>query len=230
MVQLLDILEYLVMNIANNDPSNDSELTCYRKTAHALDILFRSTKLRMIDGEHCSKATKDARNINMRYVEDENDKKDLLGRKIDLVIQGSQTEISSSEWKKKNTTFRIIQEQRVKNLRTNSAMLHKLSKLIHKDDTFLCGMDWVGYVGFLFAISPVSDTHSVYSMGDLIFLKDTLDTLFKYKHHHQNLLKIIEPAYEKFEVRKRLNMLRSPPTDSTPKRKRQKKTNAENKE
>ena len=95
-------------------------------------------------GEHCSKATKDARNINMRYVEDENDKKDLLGRKIDLVIQGSQTEISSSEWKKKNTTFRIIQEQRVKNLRTNSAMLHKLSKLIHKDDTFLCGMDWVG--------------------------------------------------------------------------------------
>jgi hypothetical protein len=59
-------------------------------------------------GEHCSKATKDARNINMRYVEDEDDKKDLIGRKIDLVIQGSQTEISSSEWKKKDTTSIVL--------------------------------------------------------------------------------------------------------------------------
>jgi hypothetical protein len=100
-------------------------------------------------GEHSSEATKDARNVNMRAVDDDDDeKKDLIGRKIDLIIKGSDIEISSSEWKKPTTTAKIIEQQRIKNIRTNSAMLHKLSKLVGHDNLFLLGMDWVGKLHF----------------------------------------------------------------------------------
>ncbi|KAL7318415.1 hypothetical protein PS15m_001665 [Mucor circinelloides] len=71
------------------------------KSVHLLldvvtDILFRSTPLRLIDGEHSSEATKDARNVNMRAVDDD-EKKGLIGRKIDLIIKGSLVEMCSSE-------------------------------------------------------------------------------------------------------------------------------------
>lgn len=96
-------------------------------------------------GEHSYEATKVARNINMKAVDDDDDeKKDLIGRKIDLIIKGSGLEMCSSEWKKTITTASIIEQQRIKNIRTNSAMLHKLYKLIDHDDLFLLGMDWVG--------------------------------------------------------------------------------------
>lgn len=48
LVKMLDVLDYVIMNFEAKS-SKESELTCYRKTACVLDILFRSTPLRLIE-------------------------------------------------------------------------------------------------------------------------------------------------------------------------------------
>ncbi|KAG1123255.1 hypothetical protein G6F42_010721 [Rhizopus arrhizus] len=68
-----------------------------RQILEVTDIMFKSTSLKMIDGEHSSEATKDARNVSMRAVDDDDEKKDLIGRKIGLIIKGSSAEMCSSE-------------------------------------------------------------------------------------------------------------------------------------
>ncbi|CAO3655487.1 unnamed protein product [Mucor hiemalis] len=95
-------------------------------------------------------------------------KRDLIGRKIDLIIKGSEVEVSSSEWKKSNSTTNLIQQQRIKNIRTNSAMLTKISELAGVENLFLLGMDWVGYVGSMICLSEVCDIHCAHIIGDLV--------------------------------------------------------------
>lgn len=87
-------------------------------------------------GEHSSEATKGARNVNTRATDDD-EKKDLIGRRIDSIIKGSGVKMSSSEWKKPATTAKVIEQQRIKNIRTNNAILHNLPKLVHHDNLFL---------------------------------------------------------------------------------------------
>ncbi|KAI9244746.1 hypothetical protein EDC94DRAFT_665518 [Helicostylum pulchrum] len=180
LVKMLDILDYLIMNFGPVS-SKENEVTCYRKAAYIMDILFRNTPLDLVDGEHSSDATKDARNTNKKAEDDDDDKKDLIGRKIDLIIKGSEVEVSSSERKKSKTTINVIQQQRIKSIRTNSAMLHKLSELAGHENLFLLGMDWVGYVGSMICLSQVSDVHCAHIIGDLVLpLNINVLDMFKY--------------------------------------------------
>ncbi|CAO3655433.1 unnamed protein product [Mucor hiemalis] len=239
LVKILDVLDYVIMNFEAKS-SKESELTSYRKTACVLDILFRSTPLQLIDGEHSSEATKDARNVNMRAVDDDGEKKDLIGRKIDLIIKGSGVEMSSLEWKKPATTAKVIEQQRIKNIRTNSVMLHNLSKLVHHDNLFLLGMDWVGFIGVMFALIQVSDVHCVNIVGELVLpqtmnilekFKDTLDLLYLFKQHNLNLLDVVTPFLERKAIENQLKMMtgsykkppvrHAPTTFFTPKKKRE---------
>jgi hypothetical protein len=48
LVKMLDVLDYLTINFEAKS-SKESELTCYRKTAYILDVLFRSTPLKLIE-------------------------------------------------------------------------------------------------------------------------------------------------------------------------------------
>ena len=41
LVRMLDVIDSIVMNFESNS-SADSETTCYRKTAHILDIIFKT--------------------------------------------------------------------------------------------------------------------------------------------------------------------------------------------
>lgn len=126
----------------------------------------------MYSGEHSSDATKDARNTNKKAEDDDDDKKDLIGRKIDLIIKVSEVEVSSSERKKSKTTINVIQQQRIKNIRTNSAMLHKLSELAGHENLFLLGMDWVGKLHVKWVVLFLSQTkliHRLRRFDDLPF-------------------------------------------------------------
>lgn len=98
----------------------------------------------------------------MRAADDDDEKNDLIGRKTDLIIKGSGVEMSSSEWKKPATTARTIEQQRIKNIRTNSAMLHNFTKLVPHDDLFLLGMDWVGKLHFKWVDLFLSQTKMKY--------------------------------------------------------------------
>ncbi|KAI7895133.1 uncharacterized protein EV154DRAFT_559555 [Mucor mucedo] len=163
-------------NFASNEcPSHDADLARAEvfKMKTGLLVVKNHDKelvkkyphpLRLIDGEHTSEATKDARNVNMRASDDDDDeKKDLIGRRIDLIqlVEGSDIEMCSSEWKKPATTAKVIEQQRIKNICTNSAILHNLSKLVHHDNLSLLGMDWAGFVGVMFTLTQVSDAHCV---------------------------------------------------------------------
>lgn len=192
----------------------------------------------MYSGEHSSDATKDARNTNKKAVDDDDEKKDLIGRKIDLIIKGSEVEVSSSEWKKSNSTTNLIQQQRIKNIRTNSAMLNKISELAGVENLFLLGMDWVGkfhvefialylsqtklvrigYVGSMICLSEVCDIHCAHIIGDLVLpfkvnvldmFKKTLNLLCILKQHSLNLLDIVTPALEKREIEEQLKLMDS---------------------
>lgn len=85
-------------------------------------------------GEHTSEATKEARNINKRAADDGDKKKGLIRRRIDFIIKGSGVEMSCSEWKKLATTAKVIEQPRIKNIRTNSAILPNLSDLGHHNN------------------------------------------------------------------------------------------------
>ncbi|KAL0136380.1 hypothetical protein V8B55DRAFT_1538893 [Mucor lusitanicus] len=73
---------------------------------------------------------------------------------IDLIIKGSGAEMNSSEWKKPAITAQVIEQQRIKNIRTNSAILHNLSKPVHRDNLFLLGMDWQHNLDLLNIATP----------------------------------------------------------------------------
>lgn len=72
----------------------------------------------MIDGENCSRATKDAQQDNLKICSDEDETKKLIGRKIDLIIAKSGVELSTIEWKKSQTTRAMIEQKRIKNFRS----------------------------------------------------------------------------------------------------------------
>lgn len=65
---------------------------------------------------------------------------------------------------------------------------------------------YIGSLGYMIAVKQVDSAYFVYCMGDLILpqtlfnfkdFKDTLDLLFAFKHHHQDLQRIVEPAYHR---------------------------------
>lgn len=69
----------------------------------------------------------------------------------------------------------------------------------------------------MYAIETFDDTFSIHYAGDLVipeslatlsYLKETLDLLFSFKHHHENLAKTIQPAVEKSKVSDQLRKLR----------------------
>lgn len=58
---------------------------------------------------NCSQATKDEQQNIQRAFEDENDKKWKIGRRIDLIVSDNGCELSSSKWKREQTSGGIIE-------------------------------------------------------------------------------------------------------------------------
>ncbi|KAI8641122.1 hypothetical protein BD408DRAFT_418659 [Parasitella parasitica] len=142
-------------------------------------------------------------------------------------------EISSSEWKKGGISFGLAEQQQIKNVRTNSAILRELLKLPinqeKKNDLFVFIQRTIGVCGYVFAMKETNDVHVGYHVGDLILpaslssfedFQKTLDTLFSFKNHQLRLKRIIEPAYNKQSASNTLRSFRyiAPPPNqqSTP--------------
>lgn len=83
----------------------------------------------------------------MNLYDDKDDKKNITGRKIDLIMCSTGLELGSSEWKKLDTSTKLIEEQRAKNARVNAAILDNIMDMfIDKNgkDVYVIGMDWLG--------------------------------------------------------------------------------------
>ncbi|KAG2229518.1 hypothetical protein INT48_008407 [Thamnidium elegans] len=219
LLQMLDILDIVILDMTRAS-DHKSELAAYRKAASILDIIFNDTKLVMKDGENASKVTKDTRLFNMNLYEDKDDKKNITGRKIDLIMCSTGLELGSSEWKKQDASTKLIEEQRAKNARVNTAILDNIMNMFigqNSKDVYVIGMDWLGLVGNMFTVSKSKDVTFVHHRGDLIvptsihsitWFKETLNNLFIFKHHLQNLEKTIEPERARLEYHSQLNKLR----------------------
>ncbi|KAI9363301.1 hypothetical protein BD770DRAFT_215935 [Pilaira anomala] len=121
LLQMLDILENILLNMTRN-----LEHTAYRRAAPILDIIFNDAKFLMKDVENLSNITKDARMFNMSLCKDKDNKRNVIGRKTDLMMCSTGLELSSSEWKKVDTTTKLIEEQKAKNTRVNSVILNNI--------------------------------------------------------------------------------------------------------
>jgi hypothetical protein len=113
-----------------------------------LKYFLVNTKCIKHSGELCCNATKVERNENKLLCDDNDDKKPVLGRKIDLLLNAASMDISSSEWKKDGVSASLVEQQQIKNVRTNSAILRQLHKLPideeRKPNVYVLAMDWIG--------------------------------------------------------------------------------------
>lgn len=73
-----------------------------------------------------------------------------MGRRIDLIMNASNLELSSFEWKRVNARTKVGEAQQIKNIRTNAAVYQNLGRLplnnIMKDKLVIIEMDWIGIV------------------------------------------------------------------------------------
>ncbi|KAL7328519.1 hypothetical protein PS15p_206781 [Mucor circinelloides] len=223
-MELLDILDFVISNFDYQaKKKKKSELAYYRYAASILDIIFRNQEFGLNDGEICSKSTKDARITNMKVCNDVDDKKPIFGRKIDLILVSMSMEVSCSEWKKYNTSPALVEQQQIKNCRTNSSILHNLKKLPiaekEKEDMFVLGMEWIGDIGFMVSVREFEKAHLVHHVGDLSLprslrtledFRQTLDLLYSYKHHYMKMKDIIEIAQRRYTIDQNLARYRLP--------------------
>ncbi|KAI8644460.1 hypothetical protein BD408DRAFT_430422 [Parasitella parasitica] len=232
-MELLDILDFVISNF-DYQAKKKSELAYYRYAASILDIIFRNQEFGLNDGEICSKSTKNARITNMKVCNDTNDKKPVIGRGIDLMLISMSLEVSCSEWQKADTSPALVEQQQIKNCRTNSSILHDLKKLPiaekQKEDMFVLGMEWIGDVGFMISVKEVENAHVVHHVGDLSLprsfaaledFRNTLDLLYSFKHHYMKMKDVTEIAQHRYTVDQNLARYRSseqqPSTDDEPK-------------
>ncbi|ORY98208.1 hypothetical protein BCR43DRAFT_264234 [Syncephalastrum racemosum] len=118
--RLLSILEYVIESADDWQP-DDSEMTVYRRVATVMDYLFRSTDVKLMDGESASQCTKSARQY-MENIFGGSIPDTAHGRKIDLILKrannGGDIELSSNEFKRQRVSSTCALAQQCKNLRT----------------------------------------------------------------------------------------------------------------
>ncbi|KAG2212460.1 hypothetical protein INT46_007997 [Mucor plumbeus] len=213
LMKMLDILDYMVADALLLPDIKASELTWYRKTVHILDILFRKSGVSLNEL---------ARNENKLLCDDNDDKKPVLGRKLDLLLNAASMNKSSSEWKKGGVCASLVEQQQIKNVRANSAILRQLHKLPideeRKPNVYVLAIDWIGVCGYIFAVKEINEAHVAHHIGDLVLpaslssfqdFQTTPDLLFSFRNYQLKLKKIVEPAYNRQNASNTLKSFRS---------------------
>ncbi|KAF7725442.1 hypothetical protein EC973_009616 [Apophysomyces ossiformis] len=230
-MQVLDVLA-TASRLCLDDSALDvkgsmSELTYYRKIAYILDIILDDTRLDLIDGEIMSNVSKQiCRQNDPLYAE--NGAVIMKGRRIDLIIQSKNVELSSNEWKRR-VTLKQSTRQQAKNFRMNKGMLKQLLSypldLAERDNVYTLGMDWTGPVGYMFSVSPYQDAYVAAHQFSLMLPEylselrsfiNTLNALYIWKQHHCQLKDIILPVIISVEKNNALANLIPGPPPSTP--------------
>ncbi|KAG0176296.1 hypothetical protein DFQ29_006317, partial [Apophysomyces sp. BC1021] len=172
------------------------DLTVYRRIASLLDLVFRNIIVKLVDGEHASSATKDAKVLNQANGDLESSSpssSSTYGRKIDLLtvvnLRQQRVEISASEWKRPNVTLGTAVKQQTKNLVTNASIISNLV-MMNCSPTVLA-MDWIGTAGYMYYMTYVHDldmfvanVHTKLAIpttiNDMEKASDTINTFFKW--------------------------------------------------
>ncbi|CDH59280.1 predicted protein [Lichtheimia corymbifera JMRC:FSU:9682] len=63
-----------------------------------------------------------------------------------------------------------------------------------------------------YVVQHVGDLHIPQSLSTLSDFEATLELLYQFKHHHQRLKSIIEPAYHRLSMERTLQPYRTPAT------------------
>ncbi|KAG0186017.1 hypothetical protein DFQ28_008443 [Apophysomyces sp. BC1034] len=212
--EILEVLDVIVA-IANNfsekqreklHSTSPSEMTFYRKFAQVLDIVLRDSRLDINDGEHVCKASKAIADRNKRF---DSTKKNstTFGRRIDLMLTSKGIEFSTNEWKRNKVSLSTSLKQQSKNIRLNKGILtsffeNPIPRHLH-DQVFCIGMDWTGCVGYMFYVKKYQDAYIAKTVTTLEFPTEfediaeflhTLNYIYIWRNHHENLIDIVIPA------------------------------------
>ncbi|KAG0168055.1 hypothetical protein DFQ30_005353 [Apophysomyces sp. BC1015] len=217
--QVLDVVMAVVRTCIGDvdTPSKaSSELTFYRKIAHIFDSILDDTNLVQKDGETMSSTSKDICRANAKAFEN---KYCMSGRRIDLLIESNDVELSTNEWKKE-VPLGVSLKQQSKYIRMNKALLSKwltypvTDNMVSRLATLL--MDWIGHIGYMFSVSPYQDVYVARHFANLqypLYVADipnfitALDALYAWKNHHLDMKDILVPAINKKHQRAYLNNL-----------------------
>jgi hypothetical protein len=193
-LQMLNILDYLAIDICTSDNNNSdvtsateetetdaeatitttrtiSEETYYRRQAHIFDILLRGTSLRLTDGEQISYVSKKYQKKNLQYF-DVNKEFTTFGHRIDLLMGTMGVELGVSEWKKAGAGKKAVTKQQVKTMLINKAILAEISTLPLSAEyaPSVIAMDWVGSEGFMFLVRKIDEVYIINHICDLKIL------------------------------------------------------------
>ncbi|EIE87247.1 hypothetical protein RO3G_11958 [Rhizopus delemar RA 99-880] len=157
-----------------------------------MDNLFRGSSVRLTDGDIACQVTKLPKQYN-NFVYDPSIESNVHGRKIDLLIKYGHDDIvmSANKFKKHIVTSNIASSQQCKNLCVNETILAALQRLNPTTIDGLIAVDWIGNVGYMFAIVDINDIYYTQkieilvmpeSTVDLAQFETTLDLLICYHH------------------------------------------------
>lgn len=100
-----------------------------------LKNVFRGSKYKFKLGEQACIESKNVREENEKaYASNEtlDSTRNIMGRRIDLLLSSFETNISSCEWKAENVSPSVARSQESKNLRVNASILEALLRLPHE--------------------------------------------------------------------------------------------------
>ncbi|CAO3588661.1 unnamed protein product [Absidia cylindrospora] len=218
-LQVLDVVDTLVRSCV--DGTQSSGMTCYRKLTYILDIILKKTHLHLRDGENISRTSN-------KIIKDFGAKYDMPERRIEMVMEVNDIELSINEWKKKDTDVSVSRQHQSQTIRMNKALLTKWMTYSVPEERMptlaTLAMDWIGPVGYMFTVSPYQDVFVarlfstldlpsyVANLPDFI---DTLDALYVWKHHHLLMKDILVPAAHRKMNRAMLDKYVSEEEDAT---------------
>ncbi|CEP09301.1 hypothetical protein [Parasitella parasitica] len=190
-LQVLDILDLFAKRCLSKPHSAASELAAYRKIAKILDEILDGTMRDMLDGESICKASESIAKVHEKLYGSTISLYSGFGRRIDLIIYTKERELSTSEWKRGQTSTLECLQQQCKNIRMNKAIPANILQLPldepDRDAAFTVDMDWVGNKGYMLAVKRVQDVYvakplSVLLMPQYVYeipsFNDTLNYLY----------------------------------------------------
>lgn len=107
-----------------------------------------------------------------------------------MITNGTSDKLCSIEFKKADTTTKVLQHQQSKNLRINGCLLNEMHLLTHNQDIGICYMDFAGRHGYIaevfrhqdfFAAYKVAPVHVAKSMFELDEMKRCIANLLRWK-------------------------------------------------
>ncbi|KAG0755377.1 hypothetical protein G6F61_010362 [Rhizopus arrhizus] len=181
-LQIIEILETVIQNIIFSLNGDESELECMEGCCSILKTVFRGSKYKFKLGEQACIESKNVREENEKAFGNNqtlDSTRNIMGRRIDLLLSSFETNISSCEWKAENVSPSIARSQESKNIRVNASILEALLRLPHEkndDDRspfVLMYSDWIGRDGCINAIVKEDDAFIVKKLGD-VFIPTSL--------------------------------------------------------